>query len=170
MTRPLGARDRSLLVALGVMLLAAGAGAGLAAVGVPVVSAPAPRDALHADLLTVVLLVGHNEPVALWPLALVALGWPRIRYVRVLGDALMIGQLAGHGALVGSAPAQHPELWRYLPHLPAEWLALALPVAAWAQARAGRCFGAAGVVAVAGRVVVLLVLAAVAETYLVPLP
>jgi hypothetical protein len=118
----------------------------------------------------VVELVAHNLPVAVWLLALVALGWPALPGARRVGDALVVGQLLGHGALVGNALAQHPGLWRYLPHLPLEWLALATPVAVWARARAGRRIGAVAAGLAALRVAGLLGLAAIVETYLVPLP
>jgi hypothetical protein len=163
-------RASSSIAALAALTVAAGLGALLAQAGVRVITAPAPRDVLAATPRTVFELVAHNLPVALWPLALIALGWPALPGARRVGDALVAGQLLGHGAIAGNALAQQPGLWRYLPHLPVEWLALALPVAAWAQARAGRSFGAVGVVRVSGRVVALLVLAAIVETYLVPLP
>jgi hypothetical protein len=152
------------------MVLAAGAGALADRAGLRVLEVDAPRDALAAAPRTVVELVAHNLPVAIWPLALVALGWPALPGARRVGDALVAGQLLGHGALVGSALTQHPGLWRYLPHLPLEWLALALPVAVWASARADRHVGAVAVGLVALRVGVLLGLAAIVESYLVPLP
>jgi hypothetical protein len=152
------------------MVMAAGAGALLDDSGLRLVDAGMSRDALVARPRTVIELVAHNAPVAVWPLALVALGWPALPGARRVGDALVAGQLLGHGAIIGSALAQHPGLWRYLPHLPLEWLALALPVAAWAQARAGRPAGAVLIGLVALRVTALLALAAIVETYLVPLP
>jgi hypothetical protein len=163
-------RARSSTAAFAVLAVSAALGAVLAEAGARVITVGAPRDVLAATPQTVLELVAHNLPVALWPLALIVLGWPALPGARQAGDVLVGGQLLGHGAIVGNALVQQPGLWRYLPHLPVEWLALALPVAAWAQARAGRSFGVAGVVEAAGRVVMLLVLAAVVETYLVPLP
>jgi hypothetical protein len=171
MTRALPTRQR--LGASGrvlAMALAAGAGALAERVGLRLITTPAPRDALAATPRTVLELVAHNLPVALWPVALIFLGWPALPVVRRVGDALVAGQLLGHGALVGNAVAQHPGLWRYLPHLPLEWLALALPAALWAQARAGTTIRAAAIALVGLRVMLLLWLAAIAETYLVPLP
>ena len=150
---------------------ATAAGATLATVGVHMFAAPAPHDALPATLGTAAGLLAHNAPVALWPLALIALGWPRLPGARAAGHALVAGQLVAHGLLVGNALGQHPALWRYLPHLPLEWLALATPAGAWLAARrdtscrSRRWLGhnVAGVAAV-------LALAAIVETYLVPLP
>ena len=71
--------------------------------------------------------------VALWPLALVRLrlaGDPGV--ARIVGDALD-RRAARSRTECSSADAvgQRPDLWRYLPHLPFEWLGLALPVAGW---------------------------------------
>jgi hypothetical protein len=62
-----------------------------------------------------------------------------------------------------------PETWRYLPHLPLEWLALAIPAAAWRTARGQARPGRLQLVGVAGCCVVVLAGAAVLETYLVPI-
>ena len=73
--------------------------------------------------------------------------------------------------LVGTALGERPGLWRDLPHLPIEWLAIAVPAAAWITARthpdARERWRLSGVVALS---VTALVAAAVVETYLVPLP
>ena len=53
-------------------------------------------------------LVEHNALVALWPLALVALGWPELPGARTAGDLLIAAQLLAHGLLVGTALGQHP--------------------------------------------------------------
>jgi hypothetical protein len=137
---------------------------------VRLINAPPPRDALTAAPGTALELLMHNAPVALWPLTLVALGWPALLGMRRVGDVLVAGQLAGHGAIVGSALAQQPELWRYLPHLPPEWLALALPAATWMQTRAGTPRNPRRLIATAAAASALLALAAGLETYLVPLP
>jgi len=146
--------------ALGALTVAAGADA---------LRTPAPHDALDATLTTATELFAHNAIVALWPLALVAIGWPSLPVVRRLGDALVAAQLLGHGLLVGGALASHPAMWRYLPHLPAEWLALAIPTGSWATA----CTRPPGEPVHLGAAALLtltaLVAAALLETYLVPL-
>ena len=141
------------------------AGAALTAAGVELTTGT-PHDALPARPDVAVDLLVHNALVALWPLALIALGWAAIPVARTVADALIAGHLAGHGLLVGNALAAHPDTWRYLPHLPAEWLALSLPVAAWLAARRD---GRAPVPRTLALTVGLLVVAAVVETYAVPI-
>jgi hypothetical protein len=146
------------------------AGATLGIAGVHMFAASAPHDALPATPGTAAALLAHNAPVALWPLALIALGWPRLRGARAAGHALVAGQLLAHGLMVGNALGQHPALWRYLPHLPLEWLALATPAGAWLATRrdtpASRQWLGHSLAAAVG----VLALAAIVETYLVPLP
>ena len=114
-------------------------------------------------------LLAHNALVALWPLALVALGWPALAGARARRRRADRRAAARHGLLVGGALGQQPETWRYLPHLPLEWLALAIPAAAWLTARAHPARPAATTVAVAaGACVAALLGAAAIETYLVP--
>ena len=74
-------------------------------------------------------------------------------------------QLLGNGLIAGNALGQHPRLALYLPHLPLEWLAIAIPVAAWQSARDGQ--RTARLRATAATVAAL-VAAALIETYLVP--
>lgn len=152
-------------------LLAAAAAAALAVLALPglgeAVYPSAPEPSLAADPATVLALLAHNVPVALWPLCLVALGWHEIPLARRLGDGLIAAQLAVHGASVGAALAAWPELIRWLWHLPAEWSALAFPCSAWICARAGapprRALSLYAAVTAA-----LLALAAVLETWAVP--
>jgi hypothetical protein len=144
------------------------AGAGISAAGIHILTVTGPYNAIEPDLETASGLLAHNLPIALWPLALVALEWPQRRVTRAAGDALISGQLAVHGLIVGTALAQQPTLWRYLPHLPAEWLGLALPAAAWLVARhtpATRC----RVLTCALGSVAALTVAAALETWAVPL-
>jgi hypothetical protein len=147
-------------------------GAGLALVGVRVLSAGVPHDALAARTSTALGLLAHNTPVALWPLGLSALGWHALAVTRTAGDVLISGQLVAHGLIVGSALGQHPAVWRYLPHLPLEWLALALPAGAWltARARPGGPTAArfVGLALIAASCLAALAGAALMETYLVP--
>jgi hypothetical protein len=139
--------------------------------GVQLIKVGTPHDALPASLSTARGLLAGNALVVLWPLALVALDWPRIPVARAIGDVVVAGQLLGHGLLVGDALGQRPGLWRYLPHLPIEWLAIALPVAAWLAARRDPTTQPRPSVLIAVGVLaaLTLVLAAVYETYLVPI-
>ncbi len=151
------------------LVVATAAGAVLAIAGVELVDVGEPHDALTNTAGTVAALVGHNAVVVLWPLALVALGWPAIPVARAVGDALVAGQLLAHGALLGSALAQHHGLWRYLTHLPVELAALTLPAAVWVAARRGASVTSRGLAGTAAIVLTLVVAAAALETYLVPL-
>jgi hypothetical protein len=138
--------------------------------GVALIPAQAPRDALTANADTALTLLRLNAVVALWPIALLGLSWHRIPYIRHLGDALVRAQLLGNGLVAGDALGQHPGLWRYLPHLPLEWLALAIPVAAWVSAgRADLSCERRQLLVVAVSCLAVLSLAAVVETYLVPI-
>lgn len=143
-------------------VIAAGASAAGLRLGAAV---SAPHDALAPTVATAWSLLSHNAVVALWPLALVALGWPQIPAVRRAGDALVMAQLASHGATVGLALGAQPGLWRFLPHLPAEWVGIAAPGAAWFLARRG--LGASR--ALAGVSLSALLVAAALETWAVPL-
>ena len=149
---------------------ATAAGATLGIAGVHMFAAPAPHDALPATPGTAAGLLAHNALVTLWPLALIALGWSQLRGARAAGHALVAGQLVAHGLLVGNALGQHLALWRYLPHLPIEWLALATPAGAWLAAPRHTCRSRRWLGHNLAGVVALLTLAAIVETYLVPLP
>jgi hypothetical protein len=133
-------------------------------------TAPAPHDALAASPHTALDLLAHNAPVALWPLAVTALDWPRLTGAAAIADALIAAHLLGHGLLVGSALGQHPDTWRYLPHLPLEWLALAIPAAAWCSARrhAESRLSPASLARATAVCLLALAGAAAIETYLVP--
>jgi hypothetical protein len=147
---------------------AVGAVFGLA--GLALIGAGAPHDVLRADPTTALTLVRLNAVVALWPLALLGLGWHRMPFARQTGDVLVRAQLLGNGLVAGNALGQQPELWRYLPHLPLEWLAIATPVAAWVAAgRADVSDDRHQLLVVAVATLGLLSAAAVVETYLVPI-
>ncbi len=145
-------------------------GATLGIADVYLFAASAPHDALPATLGSAVGLLAHNAPVAMWPLALIALGWPGLRGARAAGNALIATELVAHGLLVGNALGQHPALWRYMPHLPLEWLALATPAGAWLAARRGTRGSRRWLGHTVARVLAVLALAALVETYFVPLP
>jgi hypothetical protein len=144
-------------------------GAASAAAGIDALHTPPPRDALDARPATAISLLGHNALIALWPLALIATGWPTLRSVRWVGDALIAAQLLLHGLVVGGALASHPAMWRYLPHLPVEWLALAIPAAAWMNARLTPPVQRRQLAAATVATLAALTAAAVIETYAVPL-
>ena len=144
-------------------------GAASAAAGIDALHTPPPRDALDATPATAISLLGHNALIALWPLALIALGWPSLAGVRWVGDALIAAQLVLHGLVVGGALASHPAMWRYLPHLPVEWLALAIPAAAWMNARITPPVQRRELAAATAATLAALTAAAVIETYAVPL-
>jgi hypothetical protein len=144
-------------------------GAGCAAAGVTALRTPAPHDALDGTLATATSLFAHNALVALWPLALVALRWPSLAAVSRVGDALVATQLLAHGLVVGGALASHPAMWRYLPHLPIEWLALAIPAAIWTIARARPLPQRRELAAATAASLAAISAAAVIETYAVPL-
>lgn len=154
------------LVVYGLLWAFSAAGALLAALGGLDLTDGRPRDALPARPGTLLELVVHNAPVVLWPLALVAVGWAAIPIVRNVGDALIAGHLAGQGLLVGFAVGEYSGLWRYLPHLPIEWLALSIPATAWLTARKGHPVAAARSLLLTG---LLITGAALVETYGVPI-
>jgi hypothetical protein len=146
---------------------ATAAGAALGFLGLRLLNAAVPYDALIASPQTVLALMAANALIASWPLALLAVGWHRVTSLAGVADVLVRGQLLGNGLVVGNAIAQHPNLIRYLPHLPLEWVALSAPVAAWLAARAGRPWPAANTVALT---LAALLASGLVETYLVPLP
>ena len=157
-------------IAVGVLVVAAIASAALTLGGARVLFVPAPYDALQATPATAAQLLAHNLVVTLWPLALIELGWPRLRGIRWAGDGLIAAQLQWHGALIGTALAQQPELWRYLPHLPFEAVALTVPAGAWISRRSGTRPSPWNAVAPIAVVIGLLAVAAGLETYAVPWP
>lgn len=144
-------------------------GAASTAAGIGALRTPPPRDALDATPATAISLLGHNALIALWPFALISLGWPSLPGVRWVGDALIAAQLVLDGLVVGGALASHPAMWRYLPHLPVEWLALAIPAAAWMNARITPPAHRRELAAATGATLAALTAAAVIETYAVPL-
>lgn len=152
-----------------VLLLGAALGVALAALRAAVITVGTPHDALAATPSTTAGLFWHNLPVVAWPLALFWLGWTAIPVARAVGDALISGQLLWHGVLLGNALAQEPGLWRYLPHLPLELTALAIPAAAWFHARRTGTPATKTLATLTATVVALLMAAAILESYLVPL-
>ena len=135
------------------------------------IATPAPHDALPATSGTAGGLLAHNAPVALWPLALVALGWPRLPAARRVGDVLVAGQLVAHGVLVGNALGQHPACGATCRTCRSNGSRSPLPAGAWLTARTQRTLRrGTWLVQLAVAAVGVLALAAIVETYLVPLP
>lgn len=144
-------------------------GAASAAAGIDALRTPPPYDALDTTPATAMSLLGHNALIALWPVALIALGWPSLPGVRWVGDALVAAELLLQGLVVGGALASDPAMWRYLPHLPVEWLALAIPAAAWMNARIRPAAQRRELAAASAATLAALTAAAVIETCAVPL-
>jgi hypothetical protein len=91
-----------------------------------------PHDSIDPNAAAVASLVLHNAAVAMVPLALLALGWDQIPIVKNLADGLVAVVVIVNGAVVGYAFARAgPALLPYLPHLPFEWMAVAIPAGAW---------------------------------------
>ena len=115
------------------------------------------------------ILAGNARILAV-PFALAILRLPESRLGRTVGD-VTIATLTGLSTVnVGIALGRWgDQLIPYLPHLPLEWAALSLTVAAWllirnGHAPAGQLAGVAAVIAV------LLVAAAGVETFATPHP
>ena len=172
MSAALAARNVGSLTLAFAALVGTGALAGVAVIAVPDLGhnlyPHPPRPALAGNAGTALELLAHNAPVALWPLALVALEWHEIPVVRRVGDGLIGAQLAIHGASVGAALATWPGLARWLYHLPAEYTAIALPCAAWIAARRRGAPARGELVIAAAITLALLALAALLETWAVP--
>lgn len=99
------------------------------ALGAPSVT---PHDSIDPNAAAVVSLFLHNAAVATMPLALLALGWDQIPIVKNLADGLVAVVVIANGAVVGYAFARAGlALLPYLPHLPFEWTAIAIPAGAW---------------------------------------
>jgi len=136
--------------------------------GLAIIEVGPPYDALDASIATAANLLAHNALVALWPLGLTAQRWAETPGSRTVADVVVAGQIVMHGLVVGGAIGQQPELWRYLPHLPFEWLGLALPAAGWLLARDG-ALTRRTLAGLAATTIAALFVAAVLETWAVPL-
>lgn len=123
------------------------------------------RPELHAMLVT---RFAGNVRIALLPVLLAAIGAARHPATRAAGDLAVTGTLVANAGLVGAALAvDGRRLLLYLPHLPLEWAALACCAAPWLLARHQR-LPARTLVALCAAGLLLLALAALAETYLTP--
>jgi hypothetical protein len=95
-----------------------------------------PHDSIDANAAAVLSLLMHNAAVAMTPLGLLALGWDQIPIVKNLADGLVTVVIIVNGAVVGYAFARAGvALLPYLPQLPFEWTALAIPAGAWCSFR-----------------------------------
>ena len=129
-----------------------------------------PHDSIDDSPGAVAALFAHNAGVAWIPLGLAALGWDRARGLRLTGDAIVLASLIANGGVVGYALARvGPELAAYLPHLPVEWTAIALPAGAWLCLRRGYSNRRALLLQTLGVSACTLLLAALLEIYAVPL-
>ena len=102
---------------------------------------------------------------------LAALGWDRSAGLALAGDLVVAASLIANGAVVGWALARTGlELAAYLPHLPFEWAALAIPAGAWLCLRRGAPpIAAALLLRALGLTAVALLVAALLEVYAAPL-
>lgn len=109
----------------------------------------------------------NNARVLAVPLGLTAVGWT-VGRTRIVGDAVVAGLAAASVVPVGLAIGDHGrELAPYLPHLPIEWAALSVAVAAWVAHR-GRAATPRTLVPYVLATVVLVALAAAVETAAIP--
>ena len=162
----------NLAAASGLCLAAVIASAGLVALFAVAVGASHanPHDAIEESPRAVATLFAHNAAVAWIPLGLAALGWDRARGLQLAGDAVVLASLIANGGVVGYALARvGPELAAYLPHLPVEWTALALPAGAWLSIRRGYPDRRALLLQALGLSAAALLVAAVLEVYAAPL-
>jgi hypothetical protein len=129
-----------------------------------------PHDAIADSPGTVATLFAHNAAVAWIPLGLAAIGWDRTRGLQMTGDLVVLASLIANGAAVGYALSRTGfELVAYLPHLPFEWSAIALPAGAWLCLRRAYTQRRALLLRTLGLSAAALLLAAVIEVYAAPL-
>jgi hypothetical protein len=117
-----------------------------------------------------VAIATNNLRLALVPVGLAAVGLPRSKVGRLLGDAVVAGTLLVNGALVGAVlGAYGSALLPSLLHLPLEWEAFAAGAAGWGIARdarpAPRDYAHRALLVAA-----LVILAAIVEVYATPRP
>lgn len=117
------------------------------------------------SVAVVVALVTHNTTIAWWPLATIAAGLHR-SCVRAVVDVLLAGAAVANAAVVGGAfGAYGGRLIAFLPHLPLEFLGLALPITAWMVRRRPCSADPIGVPWIAALTVGVLAIAALVEAY-----
>ena len=122
----------------------------------------------HPTALHVLVLAAQNMPHAAWPLLLGGAGALQSARNRLITDALVWIALIANTASVGAALATYgARLLPYLPQVPLEWAALALGASAWVLQR-DRALAPVQASALAGLILLILLGAAVLETYAVP--
>jgi Stage II sporulation protein M len=155
----LGASVVVAMTAVGVLL-------GLLAPGLA--SSARPHPTLTGSVSDALSILTNNARVLAVPFALALLQLPAARIGRTVGDVIIGALTAYSAATVGIALGR----WRvrlvpYLPHLPLEWAALSISVAAWGLVRDGRPHGRE-LLTLACSAAVLLCAAAAVETWATP--
>jgi hypothetical protein len=130
-----------------------------------------PHPTLHGTPSEAAAILIHNARTLTLPLLLCAGRWHTGRVTRHAGDLLVATLIIANAALVGVALGRYSgELPAYLPHMPLEDAAVAIAAGAWL---AHRLHPRAGVPApslarAAALTLVLVIAAAIVETYAVP--
>jgi hypothetical protein len=127
-----------------------------------------PHPTLTGSLSDWLGILSTNLRALAVPFILAALRFPATRLGRTIGDAVVAALIAFSTLSVGVAIGRWGgRLIVYLPHLPLEWAALSLALAAWLLIRTGRAPRRL-LVEFAVAIVVLLVGAASLETWATP--
>jgi hypothetical protein len=163
-----GLTPRHLTRAAGVVVGTTLLGGLLAVIDPTAAGRTAPHPALAGTSGEALSTLANNTAALAVPYVMWALGMPRRRLSRRLGD-LVIAVVTGQSAVpVGIAMAHwRMRLLPYIPQLPLEWAALTIAVGAWLGARDGRAAGQ-GLTVLAAISLVLLTAAAGLETWATP--
>lgn len=120
------------------------------------------------SIATVVSIVANNVLRSSWPLVLGPLGARRNRLTRTLADGAVLANLLVPGLLVGGALGGYGlQVLAYLPHVPVEWAGIAGGAAGWLAERTEGPHRTRRSTAIV-YLTTLMMLAAAAETFLVP--
>jgi hypothetical protein len=127
-----------------------------------------PHPTLTGSLSNALSILANNACVLAVPIVLAVLGLPSARFGRIFGD-IIVAALAAYSAVTVGIALGH---WRgrlvpYVPHLPLEWGALSISVAAWMLVRDGRPHGRQ-LLPLACSAALLLGAAAAVETWATP--
>ena len=116
----------------------------------------------------VLALAAHNIPIAAWPLLLGPIGAGQKRPLRRVADTLVLACLCANTLPVGFAFGGYGSpLLAYIPQLPVEYAGLAVGYGSWLIQRRRALGGRERVVWLAVTVILLLI-AAIVETFAVP--